>query len=282
MLLTKDWEDLEIKDNYLFQRVMRNRRLCKNLIEKIIGIRIAKITYPETEKPIENAPLSKSIRLDVYVEDDTGTIYNIEMQTTGAARPEELAKRIRCYGAQIDMSVLEKGRDYEDLPKTFIIFICTFDPFKCGRSVYTFRRRCDEDTRLAMGDETTTIFLCTNGAVEGVDPDIVSFLRYVDGKEAEGAFTRAFAAAIQEIKEHVEVRREYMTLQLELRKELKKTYAEGIEQGIERGIEQGTVNERISALRNLISKAGWSLDQAMEMLGLPPADRAKYAALLQS
>jgi hypothetical protein len=40
----------------------------------------------------------------------------------------------------------------------------------------------------------------------------ISFLRYVDGKEAEGVFTKEIDAAIKEIKEHVEVRREYMTL----------------------------------------------------------------------
>ena len=38
MLLSKKWEDLEIRDNYLFQHVMRYRHLCKSLLEKIIGI----------------------------------------------------------------------------------------------------------------------------------------------------------------------------------------------------------------------------------------------------
>ncbi len=77
-----------------------------------------------------------------------------------------------------------------------------------------------------------------------------------------------------------------MTLQLELRKELKKERAEGIEEGIERGIERGiekgTVNAQVSALHHLIDKAGWTLEQAMEMMGLPVAERNKYAALLQS
>ena len=106
----------------------------------------------------------------------------------------------------------------------------------------------------------------------------ISFLRYVDGKEAEGAFTKAFDVAIKEIKEHVEVRREYMTLQLELRREVKKRYAEGIAIGREEGCEEGL----ISALHNLINRLGLSREKAMEMLGLPSADRPKYAALLQN
>ena len=32
----KDWEELTIQDNFLFQKVMRNKRLCQYLIEKIL------------------------------------------------------------------------------------------------------------------------------------------------------------------------------------------------------------------------------------------------------
>ena len=106
----------------------------------------------------------------------------------------------------------------------------------------------------------------------------ISFLRYVDGKEAEGAFTKEIDAAIKEIKEHAEVRREYMTLELELRREVKKRYAEGIAIGREEGREEGV----ISALRNLINRLGLSSEKAMDALDIPAADRAKYAVLLRN
>ena len=164
MPFMKDWDALEIKDNFLFQCVMRYPNLCKALLEKIIDIRIKHIDYPHTEKVFEHSATGKASRLDVYVEDNEGTIYNVEMQTSGGENPRELAKRIRYYGAQIDMSRLGKGQDYEELPKRFIIFICTFDPFKRKRSVYTFQNRCVEETSLEIGDGATTIFLCTNGS----------------------------------------------------------------------------------------------------------------------
>ena len=31
----KQWEELTIQDNFLFQKVMQNQRICKYLIEKI-------------------------------------------------------------------------------------------------------------------------------------------------------------------------------------------------------------------------------------------------------
>lgn len=68
----KAWENLTIADNFIFQKVMRKKRLCKRLIENILNIKIRKITFPETEKDIRIRRDSKSVRLDVYVEDGAG------------------------------------------------------------------------------------------------------------------------------------------------------------------------------------------------------------------
>ena len=76
------WNNLSIRDNFIFQRVMQNERLCKWLLERILNVRIRDIHYPDTEKSIDLRLDSKAVRLDVYIEDDAGTVYNIEMQTT--------------------------------------------------------------------------------------------------------------------------------------------------------------------------------------------------------
>lgn len=131
---------------------MRNKRICKYLIEKVLGISIREITYPETEKTQEGDPDKKSVRLDVYVEDEAGAIYNIEMQTTNSPKFGGLAKRSRYYGAQLDVNALKRGGRYRDLPKAYIIFICTFDAYGLGRSQYTFQRICKEERTLEMGD----------------------------------------------------------------------------------------------------------------------------------
>ena len=54
-------------------------------------------------------------------------------------------------------------------------------------------------------------------------PDVQAFLRYVDGKAAEGAFVQALDTEVKAIKQHKETRREYMTLAMEL----KRQYEEG-------------------------------------------------------
>ena len=263
----KQWEELTIQDNFLFQKVMQNQRICKYLIEKILGIRIEKITFPEGEKSIDNRYDSKSIRLDVYVHDENGHVYDIEMQCTNGSEGE-LPKRTRYYQGMIDMDELKKGQYYTELKESFIIFICTFDPFgenlpmytfdPFGENLpmYTFRHRCIEKEGLELGDLSTKIFLNAKGESDTLDPDIAAFLRYVDGKAAEGALTKEINEEVIRIKEHKEMRREYMILLMELQKYKTEGMQEGIEigmkQGMEKGMEQGMEKKGRTVIMNLL------------------------------
>lgn len=215
MYRIKTWEELTIQDNFLFQKVMQNKRICKHLIELILQIKIKEISFPETEKTMGARYDRKSIRLDVYVEDETGRVFNIEMQCTDG-HDDALAKRTRYYQGSIDMDLLEKGHMYEELKPTFIIFICTFDPFHQGLPIYTFRNRCIEQEGLELGDQTTKLFLNCKGNTDSIDPDVAAFLRYVDGNSAEGAFVKQIDNELIHVKRHDETRREYMTLAMEM------------------------------------------------------------------
>ena len=50
-----------------------------------------------------------------------------------------LERRARYYHSQIDMELLARGDGYGNLPDAYVIFICNFDPFDCGKYRYTFR-----------------------------------------------------------------------------------------------------------------------------------------------
>ena len=104
----KPYDELTIQDNFIFQKVMRNKHICKQTIERLLDIDIKDISYPEEEKSINVRLDSKSIRLDVYVNDDKGTVFNIEMQTTKDM--DELVKRARYYQGLIDIDNIEKGK----------------------------------------------------------------------------------------------------------------------------------------------------------------------------
>ena len=73
----------------------------------------------------------------------------MEMQVT---LQKFLPKRSRYYHDQIDMDALLAGDSYENLPDTYVIFICDFDPFGRNMYRYTFDARCKEDTGLSLKD----------------------------------------------------------------------------------------------------------------------------------
>ena len=107
-------EELEIWDDFMFGAVMSNKELCKHLLEIILQKKIKDIRYTELQKAINLQYDAKSIRLDVYVEDDTESVYNIEIQTTNE---KNLPKRSRYYQGMIDLNILEKGGDYNELKR---------------------------------------------------------------------------------------------------------------------------------------------------------------------
>ena len=206
-----DWNKFTITDNLLFQRVMRDKNLCKYLIEHILDIRIRDIQYLETEKTLSGQLGKKGIRLDVYLEDEQGSVFNIEMQTSdnhriinGALETEKvpvLPLRTRYYQSLISTDMLLKGMHYWQLRKSYVIFICTFDPFRQGLPMYRFSYRCRENLSLEMGDLTENIFLNATAADKATDKELAAFLSYVNGKAAESSFTKNLDNEVKRIRD---------------------------------------------------------------------------------
>lgn len=185
-----------------------NPDLCRQLLELILGRKVRKINYLTTQNNIDITSDGKGIRLDVYLEGDN-KIYDIEMQTTGNSN---LPKRTRYYQGMIDLNLIEKGADYNELKETFIIFVCLHDPFKLNECVYTFENRCKEIPGLSLGDESTKIFLNASGNKDKLSEQLKNFLDYLSGNEPKGNLARAIAEKVEQAVQHEEWRTEYMTL----------------------------------------------------------------------
>lgn len=136
--------------------------------------------------------------------------------------------------------LLRHGKQYQ---VEFVIFICTFDPFGEGRHIYTFENRCKENPNLALGDETTKIFLNTRGSLLDVDADMLEFLTYVENttdayaEQALSPLIREIHKRVIEVKESKEMEVEYMTLLQRDRENIELGREEGLELGREEGSE---------------------------------------------
>ena len=211
----KNIKDLNLEDDFLFAKVMSDNEICRRVLEQILNISIKKVESPITQKTIDLLLDGKGIRLDVYVNDDKDTVYNVEMQRT---KRKDLPKRARYYQGNIDLDLINAGKPYEDLRKTYIIFICTFDFFNQGRHIYTFENICKEDNKLILGDETIKMFLNTKGTLNDVNSDIKEFLQYIETTTAEFAASannsliKDIQKKVEAVKDSKEMEVEYMTL----------------------------------------------------------------------
>ena len=265
----KPLDDLTLMDDYMFGVVMSDPDNLKPLIERILGIRIRTVEFIEAQKSEKEGYASRGVRLDLYVVDDSGRIFNVEVQ---ASSKKNLPKRMRYYQSVIDVNVLSPGVNYCDLRRSAVIFICNYDPFGDGRCVYSFENRCVEDLILAFGDESLKVVANTKGEVEGVDGELAELIRYLDGGEPTGDYTRQLEDAVARVKASEERRHEYMVTMIrdmEIR-----------EEGVEQGIAQGVERERLESIKNVMKSLGVDAGEAMRILGIPDSDRKYYLDML--
>lgn len=151
----KSADKLTFTDNGMFQAVLHEPGVCAELVERLLGVKVKKVEYPELEKTIAPYYSSKGVRLDVYLK-DTNKVIDVELQS----QPQNaLGKRTRYYQSMVDCDSLMKGDDYTKLKESYILFICKHDPFKdsnkrkFGLSRYTFRNVCDENNSVNLDDK---------------------------------------------------------------------------------------------------------------------------------
>ena len=274
----KSIDELTLMDDYMFAQVMRDTRHLKPLLQFVLQVPIAKIELIEPQKTEKEGYDSKGIRLDLYVTDEQGTVYNVEVQTTSK---KHLPKRMRYYQSTIDISILRPGVDYKELRKTFVIFICNYDPFGRNRYVYTFENICREEPDLLFGDETVKVIVNTRGEIGEISEELKEVIRYLNDGTVSGQYSQELDTAVTAVKSNEERRLEYMTLamhDMEIREE---ALEEGRQEGREEGFTKGKDEERLFNIRNAMKKLNLSVEKAMDFMDIPAEDQPKYALMLK-
>ena len=224
MSRNKRLQDLTIKDNFMFCAVMSEEELYQVSRMMVLGFPISRIDV-SYERNMVYHPEYKGIRLDVYAKDQNNKRYNVEMQVK---RDVALVKRSRYYHSQMDMELLAAGTGYEELPDTFVIFLCDYDPFGRGLYCYTCGMQCKEDSSVECDDGCQTIYLSTKGKnAEKLPESLVRFLKFVaaDVEQSESDFEDEFVGQLQKsihnVKESREMGERYMIFEEMMRDETK-------------------------------------------------------------
>ena len=126
---------LEFSDWPMFDLLMTDKELCREVIEIILDESIADIEYIVTEDDVRPTLTNHGVRLDAFVK-TKNEIYDIEMQTT---KREDLGRRMRYYQGALDTLTLRKGEGYEEyLLVSLFSSACTIRSMKdflCIRSM---------------------------------------------------------------------------------------------------------------------------------------------------
>ena len=253
----KPWKDVTLTDDYLFSQIMKDEDFCKLFLEMLMGIKITKVIYLEAQKEVNLFPQTKGIRMDVYLEGDD-EIYNIEMQTV---HKTNLVKRMRYYHSAIDVDSLLRGNPYDQLKKSYVIFICNFDLCGDGLPVYESRTVWKQNGR-EIGDEQIKVVYNTSAFEKAEDPRLRALLQYLSTATVTDE-ARPIADKVAAFKRLYPEGRPHMKYELDLYDKWCEGKAEGVKEGIEigkvsgreEGIQQGIQQGRQESMRDIVYAA---------------------------
>jgi chorismate mutase len=77
------------------------------------------------------------------------------------------------------------------------------------------------------------------------------------------------ASKVERVKQHDEMRLDYMTFMMELKQQRREGY------------DEGRIENMLKSVNALMTKCGWSLDETMEALDISPEDKAIIVAKYQ-
>ena len=285
-------ERVKFTDDFFFNRVMQDEELCRQLAEALLGVKVESVKLHETQRFLRRQKGTHGIFLDVVLEDSKRVIvFEAQMRNKG-----DIEKRTRYYQGVLDTATLPKGETYASLKDTYIVFICTFDPFGLGLPVYTVEKvfkeargkkqaegeEDDEETK--YDDGANAIFYNCTAWEKCSEQQPRALMKYVDTQVAHSDLTHKIDERIKDERETQRLRSDYMTYQLRM----DERYAEGIAVGEQRGIPIGynkgiTVgekrgitigfdrgsHERAVATAQRALTRGFAPDVVAEITGLP-------------
>ena len=245
---------------------MKDPALCAELVERLLNLKVSHIEYPEFEKIIAPYFSSKGVRMDVYLK-DSDKVIDVEMQSY----PQEaLPLRMRYYQSMIDADNLLKGQGYEDLKASYIVFICTDDPFldergkKYGLPCYTLTTKCHEAQELNFNDKIKKVIYNASGYEKESDAKIRDFLRFVYTNDpSEDDFSIRLTKRVENLKQSEGFKEAYATMgiwEMDIRRDERK--ASAVEAAVI-AVREFNIDPKLAA-----EKMKAPLEDVMESLGM--------------
>ena len=119
------------------------------------------------------------------------------------------------------------------LPASYVVFICTYDPFGKGLPIYSFSTKCNEVDMPEYNDSTHKIFFNTTADLSGLPQNMRNMLSYINTGTTNDEATEVIEHEVKEARLKEEWKTEYMLTLVHD----KDVYRDGYDDGYDNGAE---------------------------------------------
>ena len=224
--------ELILMDDIFMRVVLKDVKCTEFILQTILEKPELRVKSQSIQSDLKNLE-GRSLVLDCLCTDKEGNIYNIELQNDSlGASP----KRARYHSGLIDMNISKKGKSFDYLPESYVIFICNRDILKGDKQIYHISRiikELGED----FPDQTNIIYVNTSKSSSN---DLGKLIEDFYTADPEKMHSKILAKRVSRLKiaENLEKGDEkaMTTYYDRLKRQWKK---EGTEEGMAKGMAKG-------------------------------------------
>ena len=141
-------------DDVFMNKVFEDKSCVELLLQIILNRTDLYVKNVDSQHGISNLQ-GRAVRLDILAVDDSGKIYNIEVQKNDHGAQ---AKRARYNSSLLDANITEAGNQYENLKETYVIFITENDVLGENIPIYHVDRIVRETGKM-FNDQSHIIYV---------------------------------------------------------------------------------------------------------------------------
>lgn len=268
--------ELTLFDDDLMSRVFdKNIKATELLLRIILGKKVKVISVTGQNEMKNHQVGGRSITLDVDAMDENGEEIDIEVQGNSEGAH---VRRARYHSSMVDSRMLKEGQAFRELKDSYVIFIYKHDKFQKGLPLYHVERYVSE-TNEQFRDGSHIIYV--NGNYKGND-EIGQLMQDFREKNPECMHYTELAESVKYFKEKEggheemsEIVERYINERVEERVE------ERVKECVEERVKERVEKEKTISVQNLMNNMKWTLDQALDALGIKGKERTLITQQLQ-
>lgn len=276
--------ELTLFDDDLMSRVFdKNIKATELLLRIILGKKVKVISVTGQNEMKNHQVGGRNITLDVDAMDENGEEIDIEVQGNSEGAH---VRRARYHSSMVDSRMLKEGQAFRKLKDSYVIFIYKHDKFQKGLPLYHVERYVGE-TNEQFRDGSHIIYV--NGNYKGND-EIGQLMQDFREKNPECMHYTELAESVKHFKEKEGGREEmseiverYINERVEERVEerVKECVEERVKECVEERVKERVEKEKTISVQNLMNNMKWTLDQALDALGIKGKERTLITQQLQ-